>query len=64
MIALRFLATIGFALCVAVAPAAARSVTDSAGRTVDVPDHITRVLAAGPPASVLLTMLAPQDMIG
>jgi iron complex transport system substrate-binding protein len=48
----------------AIAPAAARSVVDSAGRKVDVPDHITRVLAAGPPASVLLAMLAPQDMIG
>jgi iron complex transport system substrate-binding protein len=47
-----------------VAPAMARSVTDSAGRTVEVPDKINRVLAAGPPASTLLYVLAPQDMIG
>lgn len=58
------LVAIVFGAFLAVAPATARSVTDSAGRNVDVPDHIARVLAAGPPASVLLTMLAPQDMIG
>jgi iron complex transport system substrate-binding protein len=46
------------------APAFGRSVTDSAGRTVEVPDKITRVFAAGPPASTLLYVLAPQDMIG
>ena len=44
--------------------ASARSVTDSAGRTVEVPDHIARVFAAGPPASTLLYALAPEDMIG
>ena len=41
--------------------ASARSVTDSVGRVVEVPDHITRVVAAGPPASALLVMLAPED---
>ncbi|MGB3865246.1 MAG: iron ABC transporter substrate-binding protein [Xanthobacteraceae bacterium] len=46
------------------APAAARSVTDSAGRSVEVPDTISRVFAAGPPASILLYVLAPQDMVG
>lgn len=51
-------------LALAVAPATARSVTDSAGRTVEVPDRIARVLAAGPPASVLLYVVAPQKMIG
>lgn len=45
-------------------PAAARSVTDSAGRTVAIPDKISRVFAAGPPASTLLYTLAPQYMIG
>lgn len=44
--------------------AAARSVTDSAGRTVEIPEHVARVFAAGPPASTLLYALAPQDMIG
>jgi len=41
-----------------------RTVTDSAGRRVDIPARISRVLAAGPPASILLYTLAPQTMIG
>lgn len=41
-----------------------RNVTDSAGRPVELPQKITRVLAAGPPASVLLYTLAPEKMIG
>ena len=46
-------------------PAAAeRLVTDSAGREVAVPDRIERVFAAGPPASILLYVLAPDRMIG
>jgi iron complex transport system substrate-binding protein len=53
------------ALCgLAVTPAIARVVTDSAGRSIEIPDKISRVFAAGPPASVLLYVLAPQDMIG
>lgn len=43
---------------------AAREIVDSAGRKVDVPDPITRVMAAGPPASALMTILAPQMLIG
>jgi iron complex transport system substrate-binding protein len=42
----------------------ARSVTDSGGRRVEIPDRVSRVFAAGPPASTLLYVLAPQDMIG
>ena len=42
----------------------ARDVIDSAGRKVEVPDRIERVIAAGPPASVLVTMLAPEKLIG
>jgi iron complex transport system substrate-binding protein len=49
---------------IAASAAFARSVTDSAGRVVEVPTAISRVFAAGPPASTLLYMLAPQDMIG
>lgn len=45
-------------------PLWARSVTDSAGRTVEVPDRIERVFAAGPPAAILLYMLAPEKMTG
>jgi iron complex transport system substrate-binding protein len=44
--------------------AAERMVTDSAGRQVAVPDRIERVFAAGPPAMVLLYVLAPDKMIG
>jgi len=44
--------------------AAERMVTDSAGRAVAVPDRIERVFAAGPPASILLYILAPDRMIG
>jgi iron complex transport system substrate-binding protein len=46
------------------AAAFAREVVDSAGRKLTVPDHIARVMAAGPPASVLVYMLAPQKLIG
>ncbi len=44
--------------------ASARPVTDSSGRTVDVPDRIERVFAAGGPASILLYILAPDLMTG
>jgi iron complex transport system substrate-binding protein len=43
---------------------AARTVTDSASRRVEVPDRIERVFAAGPPASVLLYVLAPDRLAG
>ncbi len=43
---------------------AERVVTDSAGREVVVPERIERVFAAGPPASILLYVLAPDRMIG
>lgn len=47
-----------------VAPVTARTVTDSAGRAVDVPDRISKVMAAGPPASVVVYCLVPQAMVG
>ncbi|MER2266854.1 iron ABC transporter substrate-binding protein [Methylobacterium oxalidis] len=46
------------------APAAAREVVDAAGRRVTLPERVERVLAAGPPASVLLYTLAPAKLIG
>lgn len=58
----RFLAAL--ALLLIATGASARTVTDSAGRSVAVPDHVARVFAAGPPASTLLYALAPEDMIG
>ncbi|MDK3072704.1 iron ABC transporter substrate-binding protein [Sedimentitalea sp. JM2-8] len=45
-------------------PAHARSVTDSAGRVVEVPDDVTTVFAAGPPASVLVYVLKPESLTG
>ena len=45
-------------------PAQARTVTDSAGRVVEVPDDVTTVFAAGPPASVLVYVLKPEALTG
>ncbi len=44
--------------------AVAAEVVDSAGRIVQIPDHVAHVVPAGPPASVLLEALAPDLMIG
>jgi len=46
------------------AGAGTRSFVDAAGRKVEIPDTVNRVLAAGPPASVLLYALAPDRMVG
>jgi iron complex transport system substrate-binding protein len=43
---------------------AARTVTDSAGRRVEIPERIERVFPAGPPAMVLLYTLAPETLLG
>lgn len=48
----------------AAAPAAARPVVDSAGRTVEVPDEIRSVYAAGAPASVLVYVVRPEVLAG
>jgi iron complex transport system substrate-binding protein len=45
-------------------PLAAAEVEDATGRKVQVPDRIERVMAAGPPATVVLYVLAPEKMIG
>ena len=42
----------------------AKRFTDSAGREVDLPDRVQRVFAAGPPASLVLFMVAPEKMLG
>lgn len=60
----RLPALLALLLAVLSFPVDARIVTDSAGRSVEIPDRITRVFAAGPPASVLLYVLAPEKMIG
>jgi iron complex transport system substrate-binding protein len=60
---------IGLGLLILAAVAAApvraeRTVTDSAGREVRLPDRVERVFAAGAPASVLLYVLAPDRLTG
>jgi iron complex transport system substrate-binding protein len=45
-------------------PARAADVADATGRHVAVPDRISRVMPAGPPASALLYVLAPDKMVG
>ncbi len=64
-----WLARAAFALAVAFGAAwpnllAAREIVDAAGRKVVVPDHIERVVAAGPPAAALMTILAPEKLVG
>jgi iron complex transport system substrate-binding protein len=48
------------------APSATRaaSVTDSAGRPIQVPETVARVFPAGPPAAVLIYTLAPELLLG
>ena len=55
-LAMSLLCWAGTALC--------GTVVDATGRRVDVPDHVTRVLPAGPPAAILLAALAPDLMLG
>lgn len=45
-------------------PAAARTITDSAGRIVEIPDNVTRMFASGPPASILVYALKPDVLLG
>jgi iron complex transport system substrate-binding protein len=51
-------------LALSLRPAAAKTLTDSGGRKLDVPDNVGRVFPAGPPASVTLYMLSPEKMLG
>src|SRR5712671_765181 len=45
-------------------PVSAAQIEDAAGRSVAIPDRVERVMAAGPPAAVVLYVLAPEKMIG
>ncbi|MGN6774640.1 iron ABC transporter substrate-binding protein [Rhizobium sp.] len=62
---MKFLAVLALAF-VGLMPVAAeaRIITDAAGRTVSVPDKINRILVAGPPAAVLVYVLAPEKLVG
>ena len=55
---------LALALLAPLAALAARDFTDDAGRKVSLPDKVTRVYAAGPPASVLVFALAPETLLG
>src|SRR5258708_35464432 len=53
-------------LCWSLAPASAaatRTVTDGAGRQVQIPAHIERVFAAGSPAAITLFTLVPDKLL-
>ena len=50
-------------LCFAPALASAQTISDSAGRNVEVPDTIGKVFAAGPPAAILLYKLAKRPEV-
>jgi iron complex transport system substrate-binding protein len=58
------LALLGASLLARPASAENRVVVDAARRKVSLPDKISRVFVAGPPASVLLYVLAPDMMVG
>ena len=50
-------------LVVLALPAQARTITDSAGRVVEIPDEVNTVFAAGPPASILVYIMKPEATI-
>jgi len=58
------LALLGAGVLVRPAWADSRLAVDSAGRSVSLPDRVSRVFVAGPPASVLMYVLAPDMMVG
>jgi iron complex transport system substrate-binding protein len=66
MVGERFAVRAVLALLLLLAPLAAqaRTVVDSAGRKVEIPERVEKVFAAGPPASILIYMLAPERMTG
>jgi iron complex transport system substrate-binding protein len=51
-------------LSVVAAPVLAAQIEDATGRIVTIPDRVERVMAAGPPAAVVLYVLAPEKMVG
>jgi iron complex transport system substrate-binding protein len=51
-------------LSVVAAPVSAAQIEDATGRIVTIPDRVERVMAAGPPAAVVLYVLAPEKMVG
>ena len=63
----RRLIAAGGAACLFRAPVwgqSRRTLTDSAGRKVEVPQRVQRIYAAGPPASILVFAIVPDKLIG
>ena len=56
--------TAGLLAALATPARAAGTVTDSAGRAVKIPDRVTRVFPAGPPAAITLYTMAPDLLLG
>src|SRR5271163_3754846 len=52
------------ALLLAAGSAFAAEFTDSAGRRVMMPDHIARIMPAGPASAVFVYVLVPTKLIG
>jgi iron complex transport system substrate-binding protein len=44
--------------------ASADTFTDAGGRVITIPDKVDKVMAAGPPAEVMIYMLAPEKLAG
>ena len=51
-------------LAILALPAQARTITDSAGRVVEIPEDVNTVFAAGPPASILVYIMKPEALTG
>ncbi len=64
VMAVRFLVAAVFVFGALVTTAGARTITDSAGRTIEIPEDVNRVFAAGPPASILIYALKPDALLG
>jgi iron complex transport system substrate-binding protein len=52
------------AILLAAPRARAADITDAAGRTIEIPETVSRVFPAGPPAAILLYTLAPDLLLG
>ncbi|WP_020587855.1 iron ABC transporter substrate-binding protein [Desulfobacter curvatus] len=53
----------GLFLMLSVFPANAKDILDSMGKTVVVPDHVSRIICSGPGALRLITYLNAQDLV-
>lgn len=61
---MRLLLTFLALMALPILPAQARTIVDSAGRTVEIPENVNTVFAAGPPASILVYIMKPEALTG